>query len=140
MSWKNECIPALKSHHLFLSPVHFQRFTQLFNYLRDRAFFNKGLCKCIFLASWDQERYNSFMETMEELIARDAQDLSYMAEKGKAKLPRSSGNEKTLYKMSMEFITRPGYTPDEDLLLNLSSAWVPVADNIIDLCKLLEEL
>ena len=55
MDWKNKVVDALIKGDCFFSTFQKMRFIQLFNELKDEPFFSKGFCKCVFLASCDQE-------------------------------------------------------------------------------------
>ena len=105
-----------------------------------KAFFCKELCKCAFLAAWDQAHAITFDQTMTELCNMKATNLQPMLEKGEALLPHLPHSEKALFQMSCDFLKYPGQTPDESVLLTLTSAWVSIADNALEASRVIDEI
>lgn len=131
---------VLRSHKLFMSGLHYEQFNMLLDHVKDQPFFCKELCKCAFLASWDQEHAILFSRTMSELCDRGETDLSYMLQKGKAAVEKLPHSEKALSQLSCDFLEHPGETPDENILLKLSTSWVSIVDNALEASRLIDEL
>lgn len=131
---------TLRSHKLFLSGLHYGQFNMLLDRVKDEPFFCKELCKCAFLASWDQAHAIYFDNTMTELCDVHATDLSPMLQKGKEALKALSQSERIIFQMSCDFVEHPGETPDDSVLLKLSSAWVSIADNALEASRLIDAL
>ncbi|MBS6195710.1 MAG: hypothetical protein KH828_09035 [Clostridiales bacterium] len=140
MSWEEKCIPALVEHRVFLSPQHFSRFETAFAFLRHQRFFNKGLCKCAVLASWDQSEFTHFMNAIHKMEDLKASNLSIMIERIQKLAETSDPNLKLFYQLAVEFLTKPGQTPSETIILKLSKAWVPLMDNVIAASLVLDSL
>lgn len=130
----------LRSRKLFMSGLHYEQFNMLLDRVKDEPFFCKELCKCAFLASWDQEHALLFARMMSELCDRKETDLSYMLAEGKKTVESLPHSEKALFKLSCDFLEYPGQTPDENILLKLSAAWISIADNALEASRLIDEL
>lgn len=141
MTWREKCIPALIAAQVFLSPQHFSRFEEIFHILKDRPFFNRGVCKCAFMASMDQERYNQFKDIMEYMISEKAVTASYLIKWRKKHLANLyDANEKTLCKLTIQFLEYPDTTPSESFILELSSAWIPIGDSTLEASYVIDAL
>lgn len=140
MSLTEKVVYALRTRHLFLSSMHYEHFNMLIDRVKDEPFFCKELCKCAFLAAWDQAHAITFDQTMTELCNMKAANLQPMLEKGEALLPHLPHSEKALFQMSCDFVKYPGQTPDESVLLTLTSAWVSIADNALEASRVIDEI
>jgi len=140
MDLAEKIVYTLNSHQLFLSGQHFNLFQMLLNRIKEEPFFCKELCKCAFLASWDQAHAIYFDHTITELCNAKATDLHMMLEKGEAQLKKLPHSEKALFQLSCDFLKYPGSTPDEAFLLSLSNAWVSIADNTLEASRLIDAI
>lgn len=140
MAWKEKCLRSLMDAKLFLSTAHMERFTETWKVLKKQAFCTKGMCKCLFLASWDQEHYQFLKDTVDEMMDRKDTDTAYMLEKGYAVLDNVALSERELFKLSIRFLEEEGTTPDESCLLKLAHHWVPITDNTLEAGRLLDRL
>ncbi len=140
MAWKEKCFRSLMDAKLFLSTAHMERFKELWKVLKKQPFCTKGMCKCLFMAAWDQEHYQFLKDTVDEMIARKDTDTSYMLEKGRVVLDNVALSERELFKLSIHFLEEEGRTPDERFLLKLAHHWVPIADNTLEAGRLLDAL
>ena len=140
MSLADKVVYELRTRHLFLSSMHYEHFMMLIDRVKDEPFFCRELCKCAFLAAWDQNHAIIFDQTMTELCNRKATSLQPMLEKGEALLPKLPHSEKALFQMSCDFIKYPGQTPDESVLLTLTNAWVSIADNALEASRVIDHL
>ena len=64
MSWSDKCIAALAEKKLFENSGHRTRFKELLDCYADYPFFNRGLCKCMYLSAWDEEHFCIMLETL----------------------------------------------------------------------------
>lgn len=140
MGLAEQITQTLRSHKLFLSGLHYDQFIMLLNRVQDEPFFCKELCKCAFLASWDQAHAIFFDQTMSWLCDIRAADLTPMLERGKASLASQPHSEKALFQLSCDFLEYPGETPDESVLLKLSNSWISIADNALEASRLIDEM
>ena len=138
MAWRDKCLRSVMDAKLFLSTAHLERFKECWKLLKKQPFCTKGICKCLFLAAWDQEHYQFFRDTIDEMIARKDTDTSYMLEKGRVVLGNVALSERELFKLSIDFLEKEGETPDEHLLLKLAHHWVPIADHTLEMGRLLD--
>jgi len=140
MAWTDKVVNALHDGDCFVSSLHRANFIQLFDEIKGYPFFCKQLCKCAFIASWDQPHIMIFRQTMQELLDRNATDCSYMLEKEKDLTKDLNQNEVILYRLSREFLENPGQTPDESCLVRLSRSWVPIGDSALAASEILDSL
>lgn len=140
MAWKNDCLRSLMDADLFLSRAHMERFEETWKVLKEQPFCTKGMCKCLFLAAWDQEHYQFLKDTVDEMMAKKETDTSYMLEKGRIILGNVALSERKLFKLSILFLEEEGKTPDESCLLRLAHHWVPITDNTLEAGRLLDSL
>ena len=141
MTWREKCIPALIAAHVFLSPQHFSRFEEAFHMLKDRSFFNKGVCKYAFMAALDQEHSNEFKDIVEFMISEKDVTASYMIKRQKKILTcLYDANEKTICQLIIQFLEHPEQTPSESFILELSSAWVPIGDSTLEASYVIDAL
>lgn len=140
MGLAEQVTQTLRRHQLFLSGLHYEQFNMLLDRVRDEPFFCKELCKCAFLASWDQAHAIAFAQTMTELCDGKAKDLAPMLQKNREAMASLSNSEKALLQLSCDFVEYPGQTPDEALLLKLPGAWISIVDNALEASRLIDEL
>ena len=103
MDWKNKVVDALIKGDCFFSTFQKMRFIQLFNELKDEPFFSKGFCKCVFLASCDQEHTDFFKKVVDKLISMDAKNTDYMLKLSDEHASSLKANEKVLFSCQMIF-------------------------------------
>lgn len=103
------------------------RFIQLFNELKDEPFFSKGFCKCVFLASCDQEHTDFLKKVVDKLISMDAKNTDYMLKLSDEHASSLKANEKVLFRLSDDFLRNPDSTPDESFYWSCPAAGYPSA-------------
>lgn len=82
MNWTEKCMLDLDHHKLFENDAHRRRFYDLMSCYFSKPFFSKGLCKSMYLASWDADHFMMMLETLNStLIERDFR-LSLMRDQG----------------------------------------------------------
>ena len=67
MKWKDECFTALDKENMFEDSGHRTRFKELMDCYSSYPFFNKGLCKCMYLSAWDEAHFCILLETLMDL-------------------------------------------------------------------------
>ncbi|MFR3184406.1 MAG: hypothetical protein ACLTOR_04635 [Ruminococcus sp.] len=125
MSWEEKCIPALLDQRVFLSPQHFSRFETAFSFLRHQYFFTKGVCKCAVLAAWDPKHFKIFMDSMHATAERRDRDPSVMINMAREYAQHADNNLRLFATLYMDFLSQPGQTPSENVILKFSKNWVP---------------
>ena len=68
MKWSEKCIMELTHRNLFENDDHRARFRDLLDCYCDAPFFSKGLCKCMYLSSWDQKQFTQILDVLNEMI------------------------------------------------------------------------
>ncbi len=144
MEWKDKCILALSDYYCFVSMIHKNRFITLFRKYQDVPFFNRQVAKVLVLISWNQDKMNRFEKMVEEMMEkskdRGDRDLSYMLERLKNRRPLEGANDRVLLDMAIEFLEKPGQTPDESCLMKLSRVWLPVGDCALHASEIIDRL
>ena len=140
MDWKNKVVDALIKGDCFFSTFQKMRFIQMFNELKDEPFFSKGFCKCVFLASCDQEHTDFLKKVVDKLISMDAKNTDYMLKLSDEHASSLKANEKVLFRLSDDFLRNPDSTPDESFLLELSRSWVPIGDSALQASLIIDSL
>ena len=140
MDWKNKVIDALIEGDCFFSTFQKMRFIQLFNKLKDEACCTKGFCKCVCLASCDQEHTDFLSKAADKLIEMGARDTDYMLKLSDEHIASLKANEKILFELSDSFLRYPDTTPDETCLLELSRSWVPIGDSALQASLIIDNL
>lgn len=140
MKWLDKCESALIDSHIFLSHQHISRFHEAFKLIKNQPFITKGLVKCLFLSSWDQEHFNIFMDAVYQLIHNNETNLDRMLEIGQGYVERSKASEKIFYNLAMEFLLHPGQTPSESFILKMSTSWIGIADATLEASCIIDKL
>ncbi len=140
MSWKEECTHALLEKRIFLSSMHCGKFRMLHEEFCNEPFYSKGLCKCIFIASWNSRFFLRMQNDLRLLAEKEAVNTEYMMVLGEKLMKNLPASERALCQMMYDFLKYPGKNPDESMLMCLSSPWVPIADNAIDASNVIDSL
>ena len=113
MKWFEKCLLELTHHNMFESTEHRSRFLDLISCYSGAAFFTKGLCKCMYLSSWDDDHFGIMLDTLNHLVIENVQTTGTMAEQGDVLSQTSVGTEAEIYKLSTAFLAEQPYTcPD----------------------------
>lgn len=107
MNWVESCIRALRKEDLFQNGEHEELFCEAVLCYQDKPFFSSGLCKCIYLASWDMEHFTLFLEPINIMVARGDKNLDYMEELGKVIVDENKGvseRDRYLFELSGSFL------------------------------------
>lgn len=122
MTWASMCKKRLMSAGLFADDAHYQRFADAVDCYCDRPFFSEGLCKCIYMASFDDEHYIVFLQMINGIVARRERNLASMKEQGEVNVdaiemdyeagkisPELSLRERCMYQLSSAFLYNREY-------------------------------
>ena len=82
MKWTEKCILDLAHHNLFEDDGHRRRFHDLLDCYFEKPFFSKGICKCMYLSSWDDEHFIMMLETLNSTMIEKDFDLKLMRDQG----------------------------------------------------------
>ena len=104
MSWKEKCFSALDAEKMFENSGHRTRFKELVDCYCGYPFFTKGLCKCVYLSSWDEPHFCIMVETLTELSLGRETDTREMSIKGDALAEEQTDGEYYVYQLSLAFL------------------------------------
>ncbi len=104
MDWKENCFAALDGEKMFENSAHRTRFKELMDCYSGFPFFNKGVCKCMYLAAWDDEHFAIMLETLSDMSLGKDRDTTEMSIKGDALAEEQDGSEYYVYRLSLSFL------------------------------------
>ena len=109
-----QCIKELGKRDLFITSEHRQLFDDLLNCYCDYPFFSKGLCKCMYLSSWDMEHYVIMLDILNDMSIGKSQDTSEMTDNGITMESQPEGYERYIIQKSGALLNdKPYVIPDE---------------------------
>ena len=94
MNINYRCLRELEIKGLFETPEHRSRFSELLNCYCNYPFFNKGLCKCMYLSSWDMEHFIVMLDILNDMTIGKNQNLQLMEDNGKVLENMSDGYDR----------------------------------------------
>ena len=109
MSWSDVCTNLLDKESLFENQGHKERFREAVKCYENCVFFTKGLCKCLYLASWDMEHFVMILETLNGLVARREKNLKDMKITGEQLADEMKGDERYIMELSVAFVGEEPY-------------------------------
>ena len=110
------CTRRLEDAGLFESEAHKSRFTELINCYSGYPFFNSGLCKCMYLSSWDEEHFMVILDILNDMTLGRSSDTTEMTDNGKVLEAQSEGYEKYIMQLSGNFLNdEPFLMPSEPI-------------------------
>lgn len=113
MNWNEKCLMELTHHNLFEDNAHRLRFRDLLSCYFTAPFFTKGLCKCMYLSSWDEEHFAVMLDMLNEMTLECARNLRMMKDQGEIMELHLSGYEAEVFRLSNAFINDTPYVmPD----------------------------
>ena len=117
MKWFEKCLLELTHHNLFETTEHRSRFLDLTSCYYTAPFFTKGLCKCMYLSSGDEDHFDVMLDTMNGMIINGVKDLRMMTEEGRILSRQLQGTDGEIYKLATCFLSREPYElPDMDIM------------------------
>ncbi|MGN0157889.1 MAG: hypothetical protein ACI39W_01920 [Brotaphodocola sp.] len=118
MSYKDDYFKALDDARLFQSAGHRTRFKELMDCYAGYPFFTKGLCKCIFLSSWDEEHFVIMLETLTDMTLGKERDIDEMMIKGDALADEQKDEQFYIYQLSSAFLSDQPFALPENVKLS----------------------
>ena len=91
MRWDEKCLLELTHHNMFESTEHRNRFREILNCYYTAPFFTKGLCKCMYLGTWDDVHYADLMSIINLITIEGTRSLKTMADEGDAMSEQLTG-------------------------------------------------
>lgn len=82
MKWTEKCILDLAHHNLFEDDGHRRRFDDLLDCYFTKPFFSKGLCKCMYLSSWDADHFVMMLDVLNSTLIEKDFHLVLMKDQG----------------------------------------------------------
>ena len=104
MIWKDAVFNALDTQKLFEDDAHRSRFKELTDCYSGAAFFTKGLCKCMYLSSWDDEHFLLMLDMLNQLSLKANMNLADMHEHGELMAEEKVDYENHVMLLSCAFL------------------------------------
>ena len=105
MNINYRCLRELEIKGLFETPEHRSRFSELLNCYCNYPFFNKGLCKCMYLSSWDMEHFIVMLDILNDMTIGKNQNLQLMEDNGKVLENMFDGYDRYIFQLAGAFLT-----------------------------------
>ena len=109
MNWDEKCVLELSHHNLFESTEQRSRFRDLVNCYYRYPFFTKGLCKCMYMASWDDIHFYEILPMLNDMTIDKTNAIRLMTDWGQKQLRQLSGFDAEAYRLSTSFLTGTYY-------------------------------
>lgn len=109
MQWNEKCLMELTHRNLFENSDHRMRFRDLVNCYYRSPFFTKGLCKCMYLSSWDVEHFAIMLEMLNQLTLEGNRNLRMMKDQGEILEKQLEGSEAEIFRLSNAFLNDTPY-------------------------------
>lgn len=138
MNWKEKCFAALDTEKMFEDSGHRTRFKELVDCYSGYPFFTKGLCKCVYLSSWDEPHFCMMVETLTELSLGKETTTHEMSIKGDALAEEQTDGEYYVYQLSLAFLdgtpfrlsASSGMTPEIRYIIRRALRAAEIIDNL----------
>lgn len=104
MDWKQKAFTALDAEKMFEDSGHRTRFKELMDCYSGYPFFNKGVCKCVYLSAWDEEHFAIMLETLSDMSLGKDTNTKEMSLKGDALAEEQTDSEYYVYQLSLSFV------------------------------------
>lgn len=116
MDVNKNCIRALEERKMFENGEHSSRFSELVTCYGGYPFYTKGICKCMYLSSWDMDHFLIILDILNDMTIEHCQDTEQMKDNGKVLENRVEGYEKYVMQLSHAFLNDEEYTlPDVEI-------------------------
>jgi hypothetical protein len=110
------CLRELETQGLFENNEHRKRFNELISCYSDYPFFNKGLCKCMYLSSWDMEHFLQMLDILNDMTLGKSRDVEVMKDNGIILVHAAEGYDRYIFQLSCAFLANePFEMPAETL-------------------------
>ncbi len=104
MDWREKCFAALDAEKMFENSGHRTRFKELMDCFSRYPFFNKGVCKCVYLSAWDEKHFCIMLETLTDMSLGRETNTKEMSVKGDALAEEQSDGEYYVYQLSLALL------------------------------------
>ncbi len=104
MDWREKCFAALDAEKMFEDSGHRTRFKELMDCFSHYPFFNKGVCKCVYLSAWDEKHFCVMLETLTDMSLGKDKDTREMSVKGDALAEEQTDDEYYVYQLSIALL------------------------------------
>ncbi len=104
MSKSERYLPALDEMGLFEDSGHRTRFKELVDCYGEYPFFTSGLCKCMYLAAWDEEHFAVILQILSDLAIGKERDTNEMRIQGDLLADQQEGGDYYIYQLSNAFL------------------------------------
>lgn len=116
MDLNRMCMASLTEQQLFENTEHSSRFSELISCYSGYPFFNRGIAKCMYLSSWDEEHFLVILDILNDLTISRSQNLEPMKDNGKTLEERAQGYEKYVMQLSACFLNNEEFVmPEEEI-------------------------
>ncbi len=117
MKWSEKCLQELVNHDLFENSDHQSRLKDLLDCYSDAPFFNKGLCKCMYLSAWDDEHFAVMLDVLNDMTIDRQDNLDIMKDQGelleaeaeRKEAVEAEGADLEIWKLSNAFVSGTVY-------------------------------
>lgn len=124
MSWNEDCIHALSQAGMFEDSGHMTRFKEFLDCFSDKPFFNKGVCKCMYMSAWDEEHFLILLETLSHMLLGRDTDTEDMRIRGVSYADEQPNDETYIYRLSVSYLDGTEFCMDENVQLSPRTAYV----------------
>lgn len=124
MSWNENCLNALTQADMFEDSGHRTRFKEFLDCFSDKPFFNKGVCKCMYMSAWDEEHFLILLETLSHMTLGKDRDTKDMRELGVSFADETPDDETYIYLLSVSYLDNSDFHLDKNVRLSERTAYV----------------
>ena len=124
MKWYEKCLLELTHHNMFESSGHRDRFLDLTSCYYSAPFLSKGLCKCMYQSSWDEEHFGVMLDTLNDLIIGGDKNVKSMTEQGSVLSQQLTGYDAEIYKLSTAFLADTEYPLPDFTTMDPDGAYI----------------
>jgi hypothetical protein len=139
MDWKKKCFAALDAENMFENAGHRSRFREMVDCFSGYPFFTKGVCKCIFMSSWDETHFCVLLETLTDLSLGKETTTKEMQVKGDAYADEQTNiDDYYMYQLSLALLDGRPFHVDEDV--KLSPDYCYIIERVLKAAAIIDRL
>ena len=129
MNWNDRCLMELTHHNLFETNEHRLRFRDLLSCYSSSTFFTKGLCKCMYLSSWDEEHFAVMLDVLNDMTLEGDKTLRTMKDQGEVMEKEYSKKECSrkdaeIFRLSNSFLNDTPYQAPDFGIIDPEGAYI----------------
>ena len=129
MNWNDRCLMELTHHNLFETNEHRLRFRDLLSCYSSSPFFTKGLCKCMYLSSWDEEHFAVMLDVLNDMTLEGDKTLRTMKDQGEVMEKEYSKKECSrkdaeIFRLSNSFLNDTPYQAPDFGIIDPEGAYI----------------